>query len=111
MEPQIGDREVVAGAEPPTVVATDDVRARVRGLGGILFVWMTVHGCCSGRVRLLEASTARPDERGVRFEPIDADGFTVQLDSRALRSLHTLVLETGRRGAINAYWNDQAWVG
>jgi hypothetical protein len=74
-------------------------------------VWITVHSCCSGKVKLLQASTVPPARDDVRFERIDAGGFIVQLDARARASRHTLVLEAGRRGAIRAFWNDQAWVG
>jgi hypothetical protein len=90
---------------------SDEVRRRVEVMGGTLFVWMTVHGCCTGAVRLLETAGARPEKAGVRFEPIDAGGVIVQVDVRVRPSLHTLVIEPGRRASVKAFWNDQAWVG
>ena len=90
---------------------TSEARERIQAMGGTLFVWMTVHGCCTGAVRLLETSAVRPEKAGVRFEPIDADGVIVQVDARVRPSLHTLVIEPGRRASVKAFWNDQAWVG
>ncbi len=111
MKREAGSMKDVERPDSPTVTMSGEARIRILSLGGTLFVWMTVHGCCTGAVRLLETSGARPKTDGVRFEPIDADGVTVQIDTRVRLSLHTLVLEPGRRGAVKAFWNGQAWVG
>lgn len=111
MEQHADRLEQAAPLNAPIVSMSDEARQHIQALGGTLFVWMTVHGCCTGALRLLETAGARPEKEGVRFEPIEAYGVTVQIDARLRPSLHTLVIEPGRRGTLKAFWNDQAWVG
>jgi hypothetical protein len=108
---EVGSMKDVERSDAPTVAMSVEARSRIQAFGGTLFVWVTVHGCCSGAVRVLETSGMRPEKGAVRFEPIDADGVTVQIDTRVRLSLHTLVIEPGRRGTVKAFWNGQAWVG
>jgi len=94
------------------VTATDEVRGLVREQGGRLYVWMSVHGCCTGKLTLLEAGTVRPPGAERHFREIDAGDFALMLDMGGQRQPEELVLELrGRRKKIAAFWNDQAWVG
>jgi hypothetical protein len=98
------------------VKAADGVKEVVLARGGRLYVWTSVHRCCSGPLTLLEAGTERPAERPPgaerRFLEIDAGGFQLLLDMGGQRPPEELVLELrGRRQRIAAFWNDQAWVG
>ena len=94
------------------VTATDEVRELVREQGGRLYVWTSVHGCCTGKLTLLEAGTVRPPTAGRRFRESDAGGFELLLDLGGQRQPEELVLELrGRRKKIAAFWNDQVWVG
>ena len=94
------------------ITATDWVRELVREQGGRLYVWTSVHGCCTGKLTLLEAGTERPPGAQRRFREIDAGGYALMLDLSARPVPAELVLELrGRRKKIAAFWNDQAWVG
>ncbi len=94
------------------IAATDAVQDLVREQGERLYVWARVHGCCTGKLALLEAGTAVPAGGARRFRRIDAGGFALFLDMGGQPLPGTLVLELrGRRGKIAAFWNDQAWVG
>jgi hypothetical protein len=95
-----------------TVEASDDVRALLRERGGLLYVWTTVHGCCSGRIWLLEAATTRPRDRDLCFRRTHAREFDLLLDFKGWPAPKKLVVEArGRRRKIRAFWNDQAYVG
>ena len=94
------------------ITATDGVRDLVRERGGRLYVWTSMHGCCTGKLTLLEAATERPRGAEQRFREIDAGGFELLLDMGKRRLPEELVLELrGRRKKVAAFWNDQAWVG
>ncbi len=110
MDEEVSVGETTAGAAGVSVLAPPEVRALIARLGGTLYVWKSVHGCCTGKVALLETG-AGPPPVGLRFRRIDAGGFGVEMDVRALASLHTLELEAGRRGSVKAFWNGQGWVG
>jgi len=92
--------------------ATDGVRELVREQGGRLYVWASVHGCCTGKLTLLETRAERPPGAQRRFREIDAGGYALMLDLSARPVPAELVLTLrGRRKKIAAFWNDQAWVG
>ena len=110
MDEEVSVGETTAGAAAVSVLAPPEVRAIIARLGGTVYVWKSVHGCCTGKVALLETG-AGPPPVGLRFRRIDACGFGVEMDVRALASLHTLELEAGRRGSVKAFWNGQGWVG
>jgi hypothetical protein len=94
------------------ITATDGVKDLVREQGGRLYVWTSVHGCCTGKLTLLEAGTERPPGAERRFRGIDAAAFHWMLDLGAPPAPEELVLELrGRRKKIAGFWNDQAWVG
>ena len=94
------------------ITATDGVRDLVRAQGGRLYVWTRVHGCCTGKLILLEAGTARPPRVERPFREIDAEGFDLFLGMGPRRQPDELVLELRGRGKkIAAFWNGQAWVG
>jgi hypothetical protein len=94
------------------ITATDGIKELVREQGGHLYVWTSVHGCCTGKLTLLEVGTERPPGAERRFREFDAGGFALLLDMGGRRAPEELVLERrGRRKKIAAFWNDQAWVG
>lgn len=95
-----------------SVEASDEVRELLRERGGILYLWTTAHGCCQGRITLLEAATSPPPHAGLRFTHAVPKGFDLFLDLGGRPVPERLVLEArGRRRKIRAYWNDQAYVG
>jgi hypothetical protein len=95
-----------------SVEASDEVRALLEERGGSLYLWTTVHGCCQGRISLLEAATSPPTHPGLRFQHAIAKGFDLFLDLSGWPVPERLVLEArGRHRKIVAYWNDQAYVG
>jgi len=86
------------------VLASDQARTFVRQRGGRLYVWTTGHRCCSGRLALLAADTARPPGWRREFDPIDAGGFDLFLDTGAHGVPQDLMLEVqGRRPRIRAF--------
>jgi hypothetical protein len=92
--------------------AGDGVEELVRERGGRLYVWTRTHGCCTGKLTLLEAGTLRPSGSERHFVEVDAEGFRLLLDMGGRRLPEELVLASrGRRKTIAAFWNDQAWVG
>jgi hypothetical protein len=92
--------------------AKEEVAAAVRERGGRLYVWTTAHRCCTGPLVLFETDVEPPKGRTWEFRPHDAGGFEVLLDMGGRRLPDELALELrGRRRAIVAFWNDQAWVG
>lgn len=94
------------------ITATNAVKDFVREQGGRLYVWTSVHGCCTGKLTLLEAGTVKPPGAERRFRDIDAGGFDLFLAMDPRRQPDELVLELrGRRKKIAAFWNGQAWVG
>jgi hypothetical protein len=93
------------------ITAKDGVEGLVREQGGRLYVWTRVHGCCSGKLTLLETSTERPPGAERLFRETEAGGFDLMLDVGARPAPEELVLELrGRHKEIAAFWNDQAWV-
>jgi hypothetical protein len=94
------------------VRATDEVGAAVRERGGRLYVWTSAHRCCSGPLVLLETGSEPPKGAERPFRAYDAGGYEVFLDMGGHRLPDELVLRLrGRRRAVVAFWNDQAWVG
>ena len=93
------------------VLASDEVRDYVREHGGRVYVWTTSHRCCSGRLTLLKADTARPPGWPERSEPLQVGGFEVFLEGGAHGSPVDLELELkGRKKRISAFWNGCAFV-
>jgi hypothetical protein len=103
---------VWVGTTLMSVEASDEVRVLLKERGGSLYLWTTVHGCCQGRITLLEAATSRPPNPGLRFQRAIAGGFDLFLDLSGRPVPERLVLEArGRHRKIAAYWNNQAYVG
>ena len=101
-----------AGSLRPHVVSAEGVREFVNARGGRLYVWTTLHRCCTGGLTLLDAAVEPPARRRHRFVPFDADGFELCFDGGAHGLPETLVLELARgRRKVRAYWNDRAFVG
>jgi hypothetical protein len=95
-----------------TIETSQAVRSLLQERGGRLYLWTTVHGCCQGRIWLLEAATSRPSDPRLCFQRTVARGFDLLLDLRGWPAPEKLVLEArGRHRKIRAYWNDQAYVG
>ena len=93
------------------ILASDEVRRVVRERGGRLYVWTTIHRCCSGRLTLLEAATTRPPGWRRPPDPIDAGGFDLYLDAGVRPAPRELVLEAhGRKQKIRAFWNGCAYI-
>ena len=90
------------------VVARPDLLALLRE-GGAVYVWPRAYRCCRGaRQFVLEASLERP---GGDFELVHAaDGFAVYTPP-AMAQPQELHFDVDRRHRIQAYWNNQAWVG
>jgi hypothetical protein len=89
-------------------VATVETLERVRGRGGAVYVRARAVRCCGGRGWTLEASSSAPD---IRVELIDEpDGVKVFAPVGFVRP-DELQLEFARGGALQAYWNNQAWIG
>ena len=98
---------VTGVARPPRVQAGDDVRDFVNARGGRLYVWTTLHRCCTGGLTLLDAGVEPPANaaRAAR-----ADGSSC-VRRRRPRPARTLVLELTRgKRKVRAYWNDRAFV-
>jgi hypothetical protein len=90
------------------IVASADAAEMVRQRGA-LFVWPRALRCCGGRQYTLEASTARPPAGDVELVHA-ADGYQVWA-AVGLRLPDELHVELDRKGAVRAYWNNQAWIG
>ncbi len=91
---------------------TDEVAAAVRERGGRLYVWTSSHRCCTGPMVFLETGAGPPKGAARDFRAYEAGGFELLLDMGGRRLPDELVLELrGRRRAVVAFWNDQAWVG
>jgi hypothetical protein len=83
------------------ITATNAVKDFVREQDGRLYVWTSVHGCCTGKLTLLEAGTVKPRGAERRFREIDAGGFDLLLAMDPQRQPDELVLELrGRRKRI-----------
>jgi hypothetical protein len=94
------------------IVVAKDVPGHVAERGGKLYVWVSLHGWCCGRLALLEAETGRPTDQGLQFRRVRVPGFELYLDAARRVWPEKLSLELGRRGRkVRAFWNDQAWVG
>jgi hypothetical protein len=92
--------------------ATDEAAAAVRERGGRLYVWTSVHRCCTGPLVLLETGSEPPAGEARRFRACDAGGYEVLVDMGGRRLPDELVLELrGRRRKVVAFWEGQAWVG
>ena len=74
--------------------ATDEVAAAVREQGGGVYVWTSVHRCCTGPLVLLETGSQPPKGEAREFRARDAGGFDVLLDMGGRRLPDELVLET-----------------
>lgn len=102
---------VTGVARPPRVQAGDDVRDFVNARGGRLYVWTTLHRCCTGGLTLLDAGVEPPAKRRSRFTVLDTDGFELRFDGGVHGLPETLVLELTRgKRKVRAYWNDRAFV-
>ncbi len=89
------------------VVARPDALETLRERGSI-YVWPRAYRCCAGRQFVLEASLEPPARA---FELVHAaDGFQVHA-APGLVLPAELHLELDRRGHVQAYWNNQAWIG
>ena len=101
-------------AGPPArvrVVAGDGVGEFVNARGGRLYVWTTLHRCCTGGITVLDTGLEPPAGRSSHFAPLDADGFELRFDGGVRGLPETLVLELSRRKRkVRAYWNDLAYV-
>lgn len=103
---------VVVHGRPVTVTASPEARAALAARGGDLYLWTSGHGCCVGRITLLEADTARPATGDHHFERVAGRGFDLFVDLGTRTPPKELVLELrGRHKRIAAFWNGQAWVG
>ncbi|HUK76701.1 MAG TPA: hypothetical protein VL117_03780 [Thermoleophilia bacterium] len=104
----------IAGPPPPArvrVVVGAGVSDFVNARGGRLYVWATLHRCCTGGLTLLDAGVEPPARRRSHFTPLDADGFELSFDGGVHGLPETLVLELTRgKRKVRAYWNDCAFV-
>lgn len=97
--------------DPLRIVATDQARAFIQARGGRLYVWATEHGCCRGRMTLLDVDTTRPEGWDPHSEWTVADGFEVYLDGGWHGRPEELVLELNWSGRkVRAYWNGCAYL-
>ena len=102
---------IPAAAARVGVLAGDEVRDFVNARGGRLYVWTTLHRCCTGGLTLLDAGLEPPAKRRSRFTPLAADGFELRFDGGVHGLPETLVLELSRgKRKVRAYWNDRAFV-
>ena len=93
------------------VVAGDGVGDFVNARGGRLYVWTTLHRCCTGGLTLLDTGLEPPARRSSHFAPLDADGFELRFDGGFHGLPETLVLELSRgKRKVRAYWDDRAYV-
>jgi len=84
----------------------------VRARGGRLYVWTSLHRCCTGQLRLLETGTEAPPGAARRFRAVDVGGYELSVDLGGAPLPDELVLELRGRGKeVAAFWSGQAWVG
>jgi hypothetical protein len=100
------------GRKATRLVASREARAFVRDHGGHLYLWITVHGRCEGKITLLEADTQRPAGDAWQFRRIPNDAFELYVDIGSRNPPSELVVQLARGGnKVKAYWNNQAYVG
>ncbi len=90
------------------LVATDKALNHVAANGGAVYLWSKQMRCCGGRTAMLEAAT-EPGKRS--FERLPCEGQVEVWATKGLLAPSELHLELGRRGALRAFWNGQAWIG
>ncbi len=89
------------------VVARPDTLELLR-MRGSVYVWPHAYRCCGGRQFVLEASLEPP---AGEFELVHAaDGFRIYAPP-GLTQPDELHFAVDRRNRIQAYWNNQAWIG
>ena len=89
------------------VVARPDALEVLRERGAV-YVWARAYRCCAGRQFVLEASFEPPPRT---FELVHAaDGFQIYAQP-GLAQPDELHFEIDRRRRIQAFWNNQAWIG
>ena len=93
------------------VRAGDGVGDFVNARGGRLYVWTTLHRCCTGGLTLLDTGLDPPARRSSHFARLDVDGFELRFDGGVHGLPETLVLELSRgKRKVRAYWDDRAYV-
>lgn len=90
------------------LIATDKALNHVAANGGTVYLWSKETRCCGGRTAVLEVAT-KPGERS--FERIHCEGHFEIWATKGLPVPAELHLDLGRRGALRAFWNGQAWIG
>jgi hypothetical protein len=103
--------------EQVRLVIKPEAAAYIRAAGGRLFIRVRSHGCCRGRLTLLEAVT-EPPTGSERFWPIFLDGLTIFLDPLLCHLLDPerapaevqIELRGWLRRHIKAFWNGCVYV-
>jgi hypothetical protein len=90
------------------VVATPEALHHVAARGGVAYLWPKETRCCRKRSSVLEVST-EPGERD--FEQLHTQQDLAIWATKGLLAPTELHLDLGRRGALRAFWNGQAWIG
>lgn len=92
------------------LVASDEVRSYVESHGGVLYVRVLRHKCCSGALTTLDTSTKAPPDP-TAYRAFDSGDFPVFLRSGSIDEPEELVVEMKgiRRRRPVAYWNGCAF--
>jgi hypothetical protein len=90
------------------VVATPEALSHIAGSGGAVYLWAKEARCCGKRTSVLEVATG---PGGRDFEQIHAQQDLAIWATNGLVAPAELHLDLGRRGALRAFWNGQAWIG
>jgi hypothetical protein len=89
------------------IVARRDTLEALRASGAV-YLRPRALRCCGGRQYVLEVSTEAPGDQVERVHA--ADGFQVWA-TPGLVLPDELHFDLDRKGRLNAYWNNQSWIG